>query len=293
MNKFLNNMERKLGRYAIRNLSLYIIIAYGIGYLLALTGNMGFFTLNPYEIFNNYQFWRLITWILVPPDVSILMLIVLYFYYQIGSTLERTWGTFRYNLYIFSGLILTIIGAVALYFVASPLGFNLVETGAAISATFTTYYINLSIFLAFAVTYPNVQVLLFFVIPVKMKYMAYVYAAINIYQFIAVSNALPMFAAAVRVAIIMSLLNFLVFFFSTRNYRSISPKEMYRKKAFRSAMASSSQNTHSGGQITKHKCAICGRTEKDSDALEFRFCSKCNGNYEYCNEHLFTHKHIQ
>ena len=290
MNKFLNSLERKIGKYAITNLSLYIIIAYGIGYLLALTGNMIYFTLNPYFIFNNYQFWRIITWIFVPPtDLSIFTIIMLYFYYQLGTALERTWGAFRYNVYIFSGLIFTIVGAIGLYFITTFNGGNPMEMGQIISGGFSTAYINLSIFLAFAVTYPNMQVLLFFVIPVKVKWMAYIYAVLLGYQFFFD----PTIGPAGRVAIIMSLLNFLVFFFSTRNYRSISPKEMYRKKAFRSAMASSSQNTHSGGQITKHKCAICGRTEKDSDALEFRFCSKCNGNYEYCNEHLFTHKHIQ
>ncbi len=295
MEKFLNKLERKIGKYAIRNLSLYIIIAYAIGYVLALTGNMTFFTLNPYSIFHEYQVWRIVTWILVPPDMSILMIIVLYFYYQIGSALERTWGTFRYNIYIFSGLILTIIGAIALFFVASLMGIDPLEAGGAISATFTTYYINLSIFLAFAVMYPNVQVLLFFVIPVRMKWMAYVYAAINIYQFIFVSSPYPLFATAVRVAIVMSLLNFLVFFLSTRNYKSISPKEIYRKKAFKNATSARPYNTNTSGRsgaITKHKCAICGRTELDGNDLEFRFCSKCNGNYEYCNEHLFTHKHI-
>ena len=290
MNKFLNSLERKIGKYAITNLSLYIIIAYGIGYLLALTGNMIYFTLNPYFIFSNYQVWRIITWIFVPPtDLSIFTIIMLYFYYQLGTALERTWGAFRYNVYIFSGLIFTIVGAIGLYFITTFNGGNPMEMGQIISGGFSTAYINLSIFLAFAVTYPNMQVLLFFVIPVKVKWMAYIYAVLLGYQFFFD----PTIGPAGRVAIIMSLLNFLVFFFSTRNYRSISPKEMYRKKAFRSAMASSSQNTHSGGQITKHKCAICGRTEKDSDALEFRFCSKCNGNYEYCNEHLFTHKHIQ
>ncbi len=292
----LNKLERKIGKYAIRNLSLYIIIAYAIGYLLALTGYMGIFTLDPNYIFNNGQIWRIVTWIIVPPGgISILMLIVLYFYYQIGTALERTWGTFRYNVYIFSGIILTILGAIALYFIAVAVGVDPGMTGQAISATFTTYYINLSIFLAFAVTYPDVHVLLFFVIPVRMKWMAYVYAVINIYQFIFVSSDIPIVATAVRIAIVMSLLNFLVFFFATRDYRRVSFKEMYRKKAYkeatRSAYNPSSANGGSG-VISKHKCAICGRTEKDSDALEFRFCSKCNGNYEYCNEHLFTHKHI-
>ncbi len=295
MNKFLNNLERKIGKYAITNLSLYIIIAYVIGYLLAYTGYMGIFTLHPYYIFNNYQIWRIFTWIFVPPTgLSLFTVIMLYFYYQLGTTLERTWGAFRYNVYIFSGLIFTIIGALGLYLITTLNGGDPQRMGDVISVGFSTAYINLSIFLAFAVTYPNIQVLLFFVIPVKVKWMAYIYAVLLGYQFFFD----PSIGPAGRVAIIMSLLNFLVFFFTTRNYKSISPKEMYRKRAFKKATSSAAYGgtTSSAvhmGTITKHKCAICGRTEKDSDTLEFRFCSKCNGNYEYCSDHLFSHKHVE
>lgn len=287
MEKLLNKLERKIGRYAITNLSLYIIIAYIIGYILMFTGSLEFISLNPYYI-SRGQVWRVITWLLVPPGTfDLFTIIMLYFYYQIGTALERTWGAFRYNIYIFSGIIFTVIGAVLLYAISTANGLDSISAGYLVSAGFSTYYINLSIFLAFAATYPNVVVLLFFVIPVKMKWMAYIDVAILAYQFIVSGSA-------VRIAIVMSLLNFIVFFFSTRNYKSISPKEMYRKKAYKRATASTG---HSGSgaaatAITKHKCAICGRTERDGDDLEFRFCSKCNGNYEYCNEHLFTHKHI-
>jgi len=283
MLKFLNSLERKIGKYAITNLSLYIIIAYVIGYILALTGSVEFISLNPYYI-SKGQVWRIITWLLVPPgSFDIFTIIMLYFYYQIGRALENTWGAFRYNVYIFSGIIFTVIGAVVLYLITTTHGLDPIAAGALVSSGFSTYYINLSIFLAFAATYPNIQVLLFFVIPVKMKWMAYVYAIMLAYQFIASGSA-------GRIAIVMSLLNFIVFFLSTRNFKSVSPKEMYRKKAYRDATSSS--HGRGAGTITKHKCAICGRTEKDGANLEFRFCSKCNGNYEYCNEHLFTHKHI-
>ncbi len=285
--KFLNSLERKIGKYAITNLSLYIIVAYVIGYVLYLTGSVEFISLNPYYIARG-QVWRVITWLLVPPGPpSIFTIIMLYFYYQIGSVLERTWGAFRYNVYIFSGILFTIIGAVGLYLISTLNGADGLTAGMLISTGFSTYYINLSIFLAFATTYPNVQVLLFFVIPVRMKWMAYVDVVILAYQFI-------ISGTAGRIAIVMSLLNFIVFFLMTRDYKRVSPKEMYRRKAYRDA-TSGATRTASGGSvaITKHKCAICGRTEKDGGDLEFRFCSKCNGNYEYCNEHLFSHKHVE
>ncbi len=286
MEKFLNRLERKIGKYAVRNLSLYIIIAYVIGYVLMLTGPLEFINLNPYY-FMKGQVWRVITWILVPPSsISIFTIIMLYFYYQLGNALERTWGTFRYNVYIFSGIIFTIIGAFGLYAVSTLNGGDPLAMGTAISRGFSTYYINMSIFLAFAATYPNIQVLLFFVIPVKVKWLAYIDVVILGYQFFFD----PTVGISGRIAIVMSLLNFLVFFFATRDYKRVSPKEIYRRRAYRSAAATARPSA--GGVITKHKCAVCGRTENDGDDLEFRFCSKCNGNYEYCNEHLFTHKHV-
>ena len=287
MEKLLNKLERKIGKYAIRNLSLYLIIAYAIGYFLSITGVMDIFSLNPYYFLKG-QVWRIFTWILVPPSsISIFTIIMLYFYYQLGNALERTWGVFRYNVYIFSGIIFTILGAFGLYALSTLNGGAPVDMGTAVSRGFSTYYINLSIFLAFAATYPNIQVLLFFVIPVKVKWLAYLDVILLGYQFFFD----PMIGMSGRIAIIMSLLNFIVFFLSTRNYKRVSPKEVYRRREYRTATREAASSS-GRGSITKHKCAICGRTEKDGDDLEFRFCSKCNGNYEYCNEHLFTHKHI-
>ena len=297
MNGFLGKLERKFGKYAISNLSLYIIIGYIIGYVLTFTGSLEFISLNPYYI-SKGQIWRIITWVLVPPSsFSIFTIIMLYFYYQIGSTLENTWGAFKYNVYIFSGILFSVLGAVILYAISVNGGAEPILAGSLVSRGFSTYYINLSIFLAFAAVYPNIQVLLFFIIPVKMKWLAYIDIVFLAYNFIFVG-------VAGKIAIVMSILNFIVFFFTSRDYRRFSPKEMYRKQSFKRAVNNGRTTSRSGdfsgftgsnraSVITKHKCAICGRTEKDSDTLEFRFCSKCNGNYEYCSDHLFTHEHIK
>lgn len=98
-----------------------------------------------------------------------------------------------------------------------------------------------------------------------------------------------------RVAVIASVLNFLVFFFGTRNYKRVDPRDIHRRHEYKRKVNAARQNAgyhNAGGQISRHKCAICGRTELTNPELEFRFCSKCNGNYEYCQDHLFTHKHI-
>ncbi len=120
-------------------------------------------------------------------------------------------------------------------------------------------------------------------IPIKMKWMAIVYGAIILYDMI---TYLRVGLWVMAVPIIASLLNFVLFFFSTRNMQRYNPKEVHRRREFKKAVAQSRVNPATGG-ITKHKCAICGRTEKDDPNLEFRFCSKCNGNYEYCQDHLF------
>ena len=282
---FLNKMERKIGKYAIPNLMIYLIAAYCIGFVI-YTVNPNFMlmlTLSPYHILHG-QVWRLITWILMPTDTRVFSLLIMaLLYYQLGSALERSWGTFRFNVYIFGGMLFTVIGAFILYGIYAAAGTGSLETISLISSlTFTTNYINLTIFLAFAVMYPEMQIILFFIIPVKMKWMAVVYAVL-----IAINLILTSWGG--RIAIIMSILNFLIFFLSTRNYRRVSPKEIHRKHVFKAQM----REPRRGSMVTKHKCAVCGRTELDDPNLEFRFCSKCDGNYEYCQDHLFTHQHIK
>lgn len=282
---FLNKMERKIGKYAIPNLMIYLIAAYCIGFVI-YTVNPNFMlmlTLSPYHILHG-QVWRLITWILMPTDTRVFSLLIMaLLYYQLGSALERSWGTFRFNVYIFGGMLFTVIGAFILYGIYAAAGTGSLETISLISSlTFTTNYINLTIFLAFAVMYPEMQILLFFIIPVKMKWMAVVYAVL-----IAINLILTSWGG--RIAIIMSILNFLIFFLSARNYRRVSPKEIHRKQVFKAQM----REPRRGSMVTKHKCAVCGRTELDDPNLEFRFCSKCDGNYEYCQDHLFIHQHIK
>ena len=281
---FLNKMERKYGRYAIHNLTKYMIGCYAIGYILVYFGQMfggNFFQyllLSPYHIMHG-QIWRIVSWILIPPSSSniIFVLIMLSFYYYLGTALERTWGAFRYNVYILGGMLCTVIGAFILYFISGPNEmFSLIN-----GMSFSTYYINLSIFLAFAMNYPDMEVLFMMIIPIKIKYLALLDVAYLLYDLIRGGWG-------TRTVIIASLLNFIIYFLMTRNYRRISPQEIHRKQQFKKAVHP--QMTPGG---TRHKCAVCGRTEKDGEHLEFRYCSKCNGNYEYCQDHLFTHQHIK
>ena len=171
MNRLIDKLERKIGRYAIPNLTMFIIGTYIIGYLMYFFARsvLPYLYLDPYLILHG-QVWRLVSWLLVPPGgFDIFTIIMLLFYYSIGNTLERTWGTFRYNVYIFGGIIATIVGAFVLYGISIlAYGPEVAELSSAIySAAFSTSYISMSIFLGFALAYPNMQVLLMFIIPVQ------------------------------------------------------------------------------------------------------------------------------
>ena len=292
--KPMSNFEKKFGKYAIKNISLVLILFYACGCLINWINPVMFnyLTLNPYALLFKGQVWRLITWLIIPPEnFSFFTLIMLYFYYSIGTTLERTWGTYRYNLYLFLGIIFTAVGAFAMmgfvYLFQRDILFAMGAENyfAVLSTMFSTYYVNMSIFLAFAATFPDMQVLLFFFIPIKVKILGISYGVLLVYEFIAgVGN--KYLNAANRFVIGASLLNFIVFFLTSRNMIHMSPKQVKRRQEFKREVKQSAK-------ITRHKCAICGRTEETNPELEFRFCSKCDGNYEYCQDHLFTHAHVK
>lgn len=286
--KFIDKLERKFGNRGIENLTIYIIVSYVLGYALMFLNPelLSMFTLNVTQILHG-QIWRLITWVIYPPTTTNLFLfiiVIVCFYYPVSSSLEHTWGSFKFTLYILSGILFTVISAFILYFITG--GVSDVLNG----QPFTTYYISLSVFLAYAMTYPEMKILLYFVIPIKMKWMALFYVLIvgwNVVSYVmngAWFMALP---------IVASLLNFIIFFLGTRNLNRYNPKEIHRRNQFKRAMGESKTVPFPGNTqgVTKHKCAVCGRTEKDDPNLEFRFCSKCNGNYEYCQDHLYTHIH--
>ncbi|MEE1109415.1 MAG: hypothetical protein VZR05_00620 [Lachnospiraceae bacterium] len=328
MNRLLRKLEQKYGKWAIPNLTTVMIVCYVIGYVL-LTVNAGiisYMTLEPGLILRG-QVWRLITWIVIPPSGgtfagfgSLFIVIMLFFYYSIGRSLERAWGMFRYNVYILGGMLVTVIAAFICYFVFSAIYGGSVSVG----MYFSTYYVTTSMFLAFAATFPDAVVLLMFIIPVKVKYLGILYFAMIVYECIGYVQQIMtegVYYLVPVIAIAASLVNFAVFFFSTRDFSRYSYKERQRKREFNQQMeagrrrfaenakrARSYDSYDTGidksdarkaaeGQSAKrtfarHRCEICGRTEITDPDLEFRYCSKCEGSHEYCMEHLYTHKHV-
>ena len=288
-------LQRFLQKYAVSNLSLVIIMCYGFGYLLQYVNAsfLNYLTLNPYAICHG-QIWRLVTWVLVPPDTSniLFIIIAMMFYYSIGTSLERVWGTYTYNVYIWLGIGITIIGAFVVmavsYILAGTAGISLTGESAAayfaaISRYFSTYYVNMSIFLAYALTFPDAVVLLWFIIPVKVKWLGVLYGVLLAWDFVSTAMRGGWF---VCVAMAASLANFLIFWLRSGKMRRFSPRERKRRADFTDA----SKMRPKAGQA-RHRCAICGRTELDDPTLEFRYCSRCEGNYEFCQDHLFRHQH--
>lgn len=289
----MNKWEKKFGKYAISNLTSILIGCYVVGYILRWLAPeiMDLMTLNPYAILHG-QVWRVLTWIISPPssltnslDLFFVM-IMLMFYFSLGTHLERVWGAWRYNVYIFTGMLLTVAGSFVcmgiFYLVFKALPPVFFARGATL---FSTYYINMSIFLAFSTTFPNAEVLLMFVIPVKVKWLGIIYGVMLVLEMVEYYTMGIIYWFGVA-AIAASLLNFLIFWMRTRNHVHLGPKQIKRRAEFK-------HDIRKNPGITKHKCAICGRTDEDGTAMEFRFCSKCNGNYEYCQNHLFTHEHIK
>ena len=293
MNNFLNNMERKFGKYAIRNITVYIIGLYIFGYILQFApfkvNITNYLTLDPYLILHG-QIWRLVTWILIPPQaLSIWIFFTLYLYYFMGTTMERTIGTFRYNVFIFGGIIFMILSAfltyLVYYFITGGNEQLLAALMYTLSGVFSTYYIQEAVFLIFAICYPDIQLLLMFIIPIKVKYLGILYA--GMLAFSAIYNGLIGRNYAIFFAVFFQFLNVFLFYLSLGRLSHLRPKEIKRRQEFNRGVKMRPQG------VTRHKCAVCGRTEETNPELEFRFCSKCNGNYEYCQDHLFTHQHVK
>ena len=165
------NLERRLRRYSISNLMQYIVIGQGIVFaLLWIWPSLGYrlyslITLTRTGLMHG-QIWRLVTFVFVPPSSSpIFILFALYFYYLIGMGLEHRWGKVKFNLYYLVGMVAAVISALI--------------TGYAGNS-----FLNLSLFFAYAALYPDEEVLLFMILPIKMKYLAALDAALYLYQFI-------------------------------------------------------------------------------------------------------------
>jgi membrane associated rhomboid family serine protease len=272
-------------RFGIPNLMRVIVIGNVAVYVLMLltqandANALSFLTFNLNALLHG-EVWRLVTFVFVPAYSSpFALLISLYFYYWIGSTLERQWGTAKFNLYYISGTLLTVLGVV----LASLITGNPYLTAAG------TGYVNLSMFFAFAFLFPDTTVLLFFILPVKMKWLAYLDGALFAFDII---KAIGAHNWAGVVLPIVALLNFAVFIWPEVHYLKERAKYQNSRKTVQFRQAQQQQAKQAQQQGYRHKCAVCGRTDTDYPDLQFRYCSKCVGYHCFCQDHIFNHVHF-
>jgi hypothetical protein len=256
---WLNQMERKGKWLAIPNVTLYLIILQSLAWFLiqAHPELVGKLVLERSLILDG-EWWRLLSFILLPPDTNVLFLFfAFYMFYLMGSALEAQWGTFRYNLYLFIAYLATI----AAVFIAPE-------------EVATNGYIGGSVFLAFAFLFPDFEILIFFILPVKVKWIALITWALYVYQF-ATGDWLQ------RALILASVLNFILFF---------GFEILDRMKTGRRRMVKKMESTAAQDEAI-NRCAMCGKTEKSDPKMEFRYCPLCVGTPCYCMPHMQEHTH--
>lgn len=293
-------MEQKFGKYAISGLMRYVVLVSIIGCVIGLA-TPGFYemylSLNVYAVLHG-QVWRIVTFLFYPyvsmssGGALINMLffaIMLYVYYWIGNVLEQVWGTFRFNAFYFTGILLMLIVTFGYYFVLCHVNGQALapQIGFGLANQIDLSDLNLSMFLAFAFLSPDTVFRLYFLIPIKAKWLGYIYIVMNVVEIVQYVQTGDYRGYMRMLLIVSALLNFAVFYaIARRPYAGMRVKQAKKRRVIY-------KNTAAPAGQPRHKCAICGRTEIDSPQLEFRYCSKCEGNYEYCSDHLFTHEHVK
>ena len=268
-------------RFGINNLMMIICIANIAVWLFSAMDTTGLLvnllTFSPYHILRG-QIWRLVTFVFVPMYSSpFSLLISLYFYYFIGSTLERQWGTGRFTIYYLCGILLQVIYGFIIY----------LTTG--INYGMSANYINLSMFFAFATLYPDNVVLLFFIIPIKMKWLAVIdalYFAYSIFSNLGAGMGLMSFLP------LIAILNYFLFC-GDMLFGSVLPRgRQQRKNTVDFKREVHRIKYEQRNKNYTRKCEVCGRTDTDYPDLEFRYCSRCAGYHCFCQDHINNHIHF-
>ena len=274
-------------RFGINNLMIYIVIGTLAVWLFGAmdTTNMlvNSLAFNAAAVLRG-QVWRLVTFVFIPQTGGLWLFLFLYFYYFVGSTLEREWGAGRFTIYYLTGMLMSIIYGFIIYFV----------TG--VSYSMTANYINLSMFFAFATLFPDNMVLLFFIIPIKMKWLAIIDALYFVYAIIQDFSA---GMGLMSFLPLVALLNYFLFF--GKEVQNVLPRMGSYHRSYTSSRQTAAPNPQwadryrgkDGQKPYRHTCTVCGRTDADYPDLEFRYCSRCKGYYCYCSDHINNHAHIQ
>ncbi len=292
----MKNLRQKFERFCyqnrskgIPNLMLYVTLGSAIVYILSLFDQS-------YTLYNALYFdralilqgqvWRLFTYVFTYDAGHILVTaIVLFCYYTLGRAMENAWGTLRFNLFYFSGILLMDVFCMIL------------GGGADIT------YLNMSLFLGYATMYPDARFLLLYIIPVKAWIFALVDLALTLYSVIALTS-IGLFPYSLFPLVAIG--NYFLFF--GKDVVNIIPiswrvnaSRLFRKKPKQATSQPIQFYTAGSYEATTakpkapytHRCTVCGRTDISDPGLEFRYCSRCNGYFCYCEDHISNHIHVE
>lgn len=283
MKKFMKQVDLfcyRHPKFGINNLMLYIVIANIAVWLISamdttrlvqyyLTGYMG-------QVLRG-EVWRIVTFVLIPQGSGLTLLISLYLYYFIGSTLEREWGAGRFTIYYLMGMMLTVAYGLVSFLV----------TG--IDLPVTANYINMSMFFAFATLFPDHEIYFMFILRVKMKWLALLdalYFAYSIFSMFGAGFGMMSFLP------LIAILNYFLFC-GDELFGAVMPRGKRQRQNTTSFKREVQKIRHeTKNKDYSHKCAVCGKTEADHPELEFRYCSRCEGYHCFCIDHINNHVHF-
>jgi hypothetical protein len=263
-----NRFERGFGRYALPNLAMYLIggqvLVFGFSMLAQF--DVRLIMLWPVYILEG-EWWRLFTFAFVPPAYgqlsmtgALFLAISWYFFHMISQALENYWGVARFNLFFLVGWLLTV--AVAFLTPAYPTGYA---------------FFAVSVFLAFAFLNPDFELYLFFILPVKIKWFA-------LLMWLGFAYAFIFGDWNIRLSVLAATGNFLLFFSREIVQRMKTGRQHMQQQVRRSAFKGTDDEP-------RHKCVVCGKTDRSHPQMDFRYCSKCANDECYCAEHIFAHEH--
>ncbi len=286
--RLIDRFVFKHPNFGIPNLMIYLIVANVTIYVLDLVSNRmlsNMLELDPGLILSG-QVWRLFTFVLVPTVMKpIWFFFSMFFYYFMGTTMEREWGTAKFTMFYLTGALLTLLSAFVSHFVFHsvwPYGTGL-------------YYIHRSLFLAFATLYPEAPMRFYFIIPIKAKWLAALWLFMELYDIINLSSGLLTILLPIMLLPLLSaILNYLLYFWS--DVGALFGRAQARRRHQTSAQTINFKKAQKELRQRRgylHKCAVCGVTDQDDPDMEFRYCSKCSGYYCYCANHINNHTHVQ
>jgi len=273
--RFLDKLERRFGRYAVANVTQMLIAAQVVLYIPTMFarqnagpgGGASLFnalTLVPSKVLAG-EVWRVVTFLAMPPVTNLIFAFFFwYLFFLMGVALEQHWGSFRYNVYLLCGWAATVGTALVL------------AAFAAFDVPVFNGFVQVSVFLAFAHLYPNFEIYIFFILPVKVKWLA-------LLTWIGIGLSVFSGSLVLAVSAVAPVANFLLFF---------GPEIALRTRGGSRRMKTQAE-AFVRTRSAFHRCVVCGITDRSNPEAEFRYCTQCQPNQCYCMEHLHAHEHVR